>query len=111
MHNGVIRDFPTVKRDLVLEIAPELYPRIEGSTDTEVLFHLALTYGLENDPVTAMERAVGLVEEVGQRARRRAPDPDDGRDHRRRPHLGVPLLERGRLALALLQHEGRQRSS
>jgi predicted glutamine amidotransferase len=66
MHNGVIRDFAEVKRDLVLEIAPELYPRIEGSTDTEVLFHLALTYGLETDPVTAMEHAVGLVEDVGR---------------------------------------------
>jgi glutamine amidotransferase len=66
MHNGVIRDFGLVKRDLVLEIAPELYPRIEGSTDTEVLFHLALTYGLETDPVTAMEHAVGLVEDVGR---------------------------------------------
>ena len=66
MHNGAIRDFDKVKRDLVLEIAPELYPRIEGSTDTEVLFHLALTYGLETDPPTAMEQAVGLVEEVGR---------------------------------------------
>ena len=66
MHNGVIHDFAEVKRDLVLEIAPELYPRIEGSTDTEVLFNLALTYGLETDPVTAMEHAVGLVEDVGR---------------------------------------------
>src|SRR4051794_16609220 len=66
MHNGVIHDFAEVKRDLVLEIAPELYPRIEGSTDTEVLFYLALTYGLETDPVTAMEHAVGLVEDVGR---------------------------------------------
>jgi predicted glutamine amidotransferase len=65
MHNGFIADFDLVKRDLVLEIAPELYPRIEGTTDTEVLFHLALTYGLEQDPPAAVERAVGLVEEVG----------------------------------------------
>ena len=65
MHNGFIADFDLVKRDLVLEIAPELYPHIEGTTDTEVLFHLALTYGLEQDPPAAVERAVGLVEEVG----------------------------------------------
>ena len=31
-----------------------------------MLFHLALTYGLETDPVTAMEHAVGLVEDVGR---------------------------------------------
>jgi predicted glutamine amidotransferase len=67
MHNGAIRDFHTVKRDLVLEIAPELYPEIEGSTDTEVFFHLALTYGLEDDPPAAVARAVGFIESVGRR--------------------------------------------
>jgi len=67
MHNGAIRDFHTVKRDLVLEIDPELYPEIEGSTDTEVFFHLALTFGLEDDPPAAVARAVGLIESVGRR--------------------------------------------
>src|SRR4029450_9289431 len=43
MHNGLIHDFHTVKRDLVLAIDPELYPEIEGTTDSEALFHLALT--------------------------------------------------------------------
>jgi predicted glutamine amidotransferase len=65
MHNGMIRDFHKVKRDLVLEISPELYPNIEGSTDTEVLFHLALTFGLEDDPPLAIERTIGLVEHFG----------------------------------------------
>ena len=67
MHNGLIDDFLTVKRDLVLEIDPSLYPEMEGTTDSEVLFHLALTYGLEDDPPAAVERAVGLVEAVGER--------------------------------------------
>jgi predicted glutamine amidotransferase len=67
MHNGVIREFGRVKRDLVLEVDPTLYPCIEGSTDSETLFHLALTYGLQDDPVGAMERAVGFVEYVGTR--------------------------------------------
>src|SRR5512139_1659951 len=40
MHNGLIADFPVVKRDLVLEVAPELYPLIEGSSDSEVFFYL-----------------------------------------------------------------------
>ena len=38
------------------------------------------------------------------RPRHRAPDPDVARDLRRARPLGVPLLQRGRLALALLQH-------
>ena len=65
MHNGVIRDFHEVKRDLVLAIDPELYPSIEGSTDSEAFFYLALTLGLENDPPSAVEQAVGLIEQVG----------------------------------------------
>jgi predicted glutamine amidotransferase len=66
MHNGLIRDFHAVKRELVLEVTPELYPAIEGSTDSEVFFFLALTYGLEDDPPAAVERAVGLIEHVGR---------------------------------------------
>ena len=49
MHNGVIRDFHKLKRDLVLAIDPELYPFVEGSTDSETLFYLAETFGLEED--------------------------------------------------------------
>jgi predicted glutamine amidotransferase len=67
MHNGLIHDFHTVKRDLVLAIDPKLYPEIEGTTDSETLFHLALTFGLEEDPPTAVQRAIGQVEMVGRR--------------------------------------------
>jgi glutamine amidotransferase len=67
MHNGVIGDWLTVKRDLVLAVDPALYPLIEGTTDSEVLFFLALTLGLEDDPPGAVERAIGLVEDVGRR--------------------------------------------
>ena len=65
MHNGVIHDFQKIKRDLVLAIDPELYPFIEGSTDSETLFYLAKTFGLEDDPPQAVARAIGLVEAVG----------------------------------------------
>jgi glutamine amidotransferase len=67
MHNGVVRDWSKVKRDLVLAIDPALFPLIEGSTDTEVLFFLALTLGLEDDPSGAVERTIGVVEDVGHR--------------------------------------------
>jgi predicted glutamine amidotransferase len=66
MHNGLIRDFHTLKRDLVLAIDPELYPSIKGSTDSEVFFYLALTLGLEDDPPVAVEQAVGLIEHIGR---------------------------------------------
>jgi glutamine amidotransferase len=67
MHNGLISDFPRVKRDLVLAVAPELFPLIEGSTDSEVFFFLALTFGLEQDPPAAVAEAVGLIEDTGRR--------------------------------------------
>jgi predicted glutamine amidotransferase len=66
MHNGLIGDYQKVKRDLVLSIDPELFPEIEGTTDSETLFHLALTFGLEEDPPVAVQRAIGLVESVGR---------------------------------------------
>jgi predicted glutamine amidotransferase len=67
MHNGLIHDWLKVKRDLSFEIDPSLYPEIEGTTDSEIFFHLALTYGLEDDPPAAVARAVGLIEAVGKR--------------------------------------------
>jgi predicted glutamine amidotransferase len=67
MHNGLVHDFARVKRDLVLAIDEDLYPLVEGSTDSEVLFYLALTFGLEQDPPSAVAQTVGFVEETGRR--------------------------------------------
>jgi predicted glutamine amidotransferase len=66
MHNGLIRDFPLVKRELVLAIDESLFTSIEGTTDSEVMFYLALTFGLEDDPVGAVEQMVGFVEDTGR---------------------------------------------
>jgi glutamine amidotransferase len=67
MHNGLIREFPTLRRELLLAVDPSLFPSIEGTTDSEAMFFLALTFGLEDDPVAAVERMVGFVEETGRR--------------------------------------------
>ena len=67
VHNGLVRDFHLLKRDLALAVDESLYSSIEGSTDSETLFYLALTFGLEDDPPAAVERMVGFVEEVGRR--------------------------------------------
>ena len=66
MHNGLIRDFLTVKHDLAFAVDPSLYPMIEGSTDSELFFYLALTFGLQDDPPRAVERAVALIEKTGR---------------------------------------------
>ena len=62
VHNGFIDGFHELRRDLMLAVDPELFGEIEGSTDTEVVFHLALTLGLTDDPVAALERTVGVIE-------------------------------------------------
>jgi glutamine amidotransferase len=66
MHNGLIREFALMKRELVLAVDPSLYPSIEGTTDSETMFFLALTFGLEDDPFGAVERMVGFVEKTGR---------------------------------------------
>jgi len=67
MHNGYIADLATVKRDLALAVDESLYPEIAGQADTELLFYLALTLGLEDDPPDAVAKAIGLVEAVGSK--------------------------------------------
>ncbi len=66
MHNGVIRGFDAVKRDLAMDVDPSLYPLIKGPTDSELFFYLALGFGLEEDPPAAVARAVGFIESVGR---------------------------------------------
>ncbi len=63
-HNGGIGGYERIKRILDEAIAPELYPRLRGSTDSERLFFLALTFGLQEDPPSALGRMVAFVEEA-----------------------------------------------
>ena len=102
MHNGYINEFATIKRDLILAVDPSLYPEIKGQADTEVLFFLALTFGLRGRP-PGRRRASDRARRSRRRPpRRSAPVPGHGRDDRRREHLGVSVLQREKLAVALL---------
>jgi predicted glutamine amidotransferase len=67
VHNGFIDDYHRLRRDLVLAVDPQLFDRIEGTTDSELLFFLALTFGLDDDPLPALERMAGFVEATGRR--------------------------------------------
>lgn len=66
MHNGFITGFPRLRRELLLAIDPELFDGLRGSTDSEAMFFLALTFGLEDDPIGAVERMAGFVEKAGR---------------------------------------------
>ncbi|GAA4148551.1 class II glutamine amidotransferase [Leifsonia shinshuensis] len=66
MHNGFLDGFAKMKRDLTFSVDESLYPLIHGTTDSEVMFYLALTLGLQDDPIGAMTKTVQRIEEVGE---------------------------------------------
>ena len=66
MHNGLIREFARMRRELLGAVDDSLFGGIEGTTDSEAMFFLALTFGLEDDPISAVARMVGLVEQTGR---------------------------------------------
>lgn len=66
MHNGFIDGFRELRRDLLLSLSEAQFEAVEGSTDSEVLFRLALTLGGEDDPLTGLARAIGVVEATGE---------------------------------------------
>lgn len=63
-HNGEINDFLRIKRDIALAIAPDLFPLIQGTTDTEYFFYLLLSFGLTEHPKTAVEKGIQFVENL-----------------------------------------------
>ena len=67
VHNGEIFEVEKIRQELLAQIAPELFPHILGTTDSEVLFYLALTFGLEREPLAALARMAGCVESVAKR--------------------------------------------
>lgn len=67
VHNGEIFEVEKLRRDLLFAVLPELFPQILGTTDSEVMFYLALTFGLESDPLGALARMAGFIEQAGRR--------------------------------------------
>ncbi len=63
-HNGDVNHFSKIKRDLQFEITPALFSQIEGTTDSETCFYLALSYGLEKNPKIALEKMISFLEKI-----------------------------------------------
>ena len=68
VHNGYVADYKRLRRELLLAVHPDLFTNIDGSTDSEVLFHLALTFGLADDPIAGLARMAGFVEATAEAA-------------------------------------------
>jgi predicted glutamine amidotransferase len=68
VHNGEIFEIEKIRRELLLRVDPALFSSIQGNTDSELLFFLALTFGLAADPIGGLQRMAGFVEAVARRA-------------------------------------------
>jgi len=66
VHNGQILEIEKLRRELLMAVAPEFFGNIIGTTDSELMFHLALTFGLQRDPPGALARMAGFIEKVGR---------------------------------------------
>jgi predicted glutamine amidotransferase len=62
VHNGQIENFQLIRQALIAKISPHYFENILGSTDSELMFHLALTFGLEHDVPAAIAEMVRTVE-------------------------------------------------
>jgi len=61
-HNGEVMGFASMRRELMLEIDPQYFNCVHGTTDSEVCFFLALTLGMDGDVKTGLERMTGRIE-------------------------------------------------
>ncbi len=61
-HNGLINEYHRIRRRLIMDVDESLFDEIRGTADSELIFYLALSFGLEDDPPGALERAIGHVE-------------------------------------------------
>lgn len=63
-HNGSIPQFHLLKRTLILNVSKKYFSNIKGSTDSEVLFYLLLTHGLNQDPHQAVVKTIQYIEKL-----------------------------------------------
>ena len=61
-HNGDIGQFGRIRHALATRIEPRFFAAMNGGTDTETMFHLALTHGLMDDPVKGVRCMIDDVE-------------------------------------------------
>ncbi|ODT47719.1 class II glutamine amidotransferase [Devosia sp. 63-57] len=68
MHNGQIGGYRHLKRQIETVLPDTLYEHRLGTTDSEALFLMALANGLRDEPIAAMERTLGTVQSMLDRA-------------------------------------------
>ena len=61
MHNGQIDHFDQLRRPMETMLDDEYFNGRHGNTDSELLFLLAMQFGMKERPLTAMAEAIGFV--------------------------------------------------
>ena len=68
MHNGQIGGYERVRRRLEGMIDDEFYSHRVGTTDSELIFYMLFSEGLETDPIGALMRTIGKIERLARDA-------------------------------------------
>ena len=66
VHNGLINEYEKLRRDLAIAVSPDLFPLISGTTDSELMFLLALCFSMDGDVKAGLERMAGLIEHIAE---------------------------------------------
>ena len=66
VHNGEIFEIEKFRKELLMAIDGKFYENIQGTTDSEIIFHLALTFGLEKNPIEGMRKMTAFVEKTAK---------------------------------------------
>ncbi len=66
MHNGQIADFDRLRRPMETMLSDELFNARFGSTDSELIFLLAMQFGLRDNPLGAISETLAFVERLSR---------------------------------------------
>lgn len=73
MHNGQVGGYERARRRLEGMIDDRFYSHRVGTTDSELIFYMLFSEGLETDPAGALMRTIGKIEAVTREAGVEAP--------------------------------------
>jgi glutamine amidotransferase len=66
VHNGNIRGYQKLRRELAFALEEEYFSGVTGTTDSELMFFLALHFGMAEDVYTGVARMAGFIERLGR---------------------------------------------
>jgi len=67
VHNGIIHEYQDVKKELIEHIDAKYFRYILGSTDSEVLFYLLLSNGLQDRIHASLVKTIRLIETIAKK--------------------------------------------